>query len=191
MIFYTSDLHFGHKNIIKYDERSFSSIEEMNRILINNWNKRVMPGDTVYILGDFSLYLDAVEEFAPKLNGQKHLILGNHDHHVGKLRPYFETVSDYKVIKDGDVKVVLSHFFMPNYETAYRDGVMLHGHSHRNKNAEAEEELKRIMRDKYNIPCKAYNVGCMYFGYTPATLEEIVNFWETKSVKFSTVERRG
>lgn len=79
----TADPHFFHENIIKYCNRPFKNAERMNRALISNWNEVVMPEDHVYILGDFSLkgpaHKDALEEIASRLNGYKHLILGNHD----------------------------------------------------------------------------------------------------------------
>ena len=57
-IFFTSDLHFGHANIIKYDSRPFNSISHMDEELIKRWNESVSPNDTVYILGDISWYDD-------------------------------------------------------------------------------------------------------------------------------------
>ena len=51
--FFTSDTHFGHANIIKYCNRPFSSLEEMNSTIIRNWNEMVKPEDTVFFLGDF------------------------------------------------------------------------------------------------------------------------------------------
>ncbi len=53
MIYYTSDLDFGHRNVLKFDSRPFADIDEMDRVLIENWNNRVRSDDTVYILGDF------------------------------------------------------------------------------------------------------------------------------------------
>ena len=53
-VFYIADLHFGHKNIIRYDNRPFKTVEEMDRALIERWNKAVSKNDTVFILGDIS-----------------------------------------------------------------------------------------------------------------------------------------
>jgi len=79
MIYFTSDQHFYHENVIKYCNRPFSSVEEMNQILIKNWNNTVGPDDIVYCLGDFSMAFRSVEMFSQALNGVKYLVPGNHD----------------------------------------------------------------------------------------------------------------
>lgn len=79
MIYFTSDLHIFHANVIKYCARPFASVEEMNEMLVKNWNDVVGPEDEVYCLGDFSMAFRPVETFTPRLNGKKHLVPGNHD----------------------------------------------------------------------------------------------------------------
>lgn len=79
MLWFTSDTHFYHTNIIQYCNRPYSSVEEMNEALVTNWNEVVAPTDTVYHLGDFSLAARPVELFTPRLNGTKILVPGNHD----------------------------------------------------------------------------------------------------------------
>lgn len=76
---FTSDPHFFHNNVIRYCDRPFSSVEEMNEALIRNWNEVVRPGDTVICLGDFSLAFRPVELFSARLMGDKFLVPGNHD----------------------------------------------------------------------------------------------------------------
>lgn len=79
--FFTSDLHFSHRNVINFCDRPYSSIEEMDEAIINQWNTQVNPEDEVYFLGDFGINkkkcLDS--ELIARLNGKKHIILGNHD----------------------------------------------------------------------------------------------------------------
>ena len=95
-VFFTSDLHFGHKNIIRFDNRPFFSVEEMDKTLIENWNRKVSEDDTVYILGDISWYNDEkTTEIFAGLNGHKILIKGNHDRVHGKVRKVFEEITDY------------------------------------------------------------------------------------------------
>lgn len=93
MIYFTSDQHFYHANIIKYCNRPFAtpaeiehgtiseiSVFAMNHTMLENFNSVVKPGDTVYHLGDFALAHRAVTVFLPQMNGEHHLIAGNHDH---------------------------------------------------------------------------------------------------------------
>ncbi len=86
-IFFTSDHHFGHANILKYEEANrrnahggkFASIEQMDEYLIAQWNATVSTGDLVYCLGDFSFKQSIMESILPRLHGEKVLIVGNHD----------------------------------------------------------------------------------------------------------------
>ena len=83
--FYIADLHFGHKNVMAYDNRPWSTIEENDAMLIRNWNNAVGPDDEVYLLGDVSWYnVTKTVEYLNDLNGAKHLIIGNHDQHFLK-----------------------------------------------------------------------------------------------------------
>lgn len=89
---FTSDHHFGHANIIKFCDRPWwrghlhpptPDVDAMNEALVEFWNETVAPGDVVYYVGDFAMGpKDTVTKIAPRLNGEVHLILGNHD------RPY-------------------------------------------------------------------------------------------------------
>ena len=78
-VWFTSDPHFGHRNIISYCNRPYANVEEMNAKLIENFNSVVSNDDTAYILGDVSLGRNWVRECVPQLNGRKILIKGNHD----------------------------------------------------------------------------------------------------------------
>jgi calcineurin-like phosphoesterase family protein len=79
MIWFTSDQHFWHRNVIKYCNRPFETVEEMNEKLVQYWNELVLPDDTVYVLGDFSMAFRPVEVYPKRMNGKKILIAGNHD----------------------------------------------------------------------------------------------------------------
>ena len=79
-VYFTADPHFGHANIIRYENRPFASVEEMDRELIRRWNETVTPEDTVYLLGDFSFYgKEKSAEILAALQGQIRLVMGNHD----------------------------------------------------------------------------------------------------------------
>jgi len=79
MIWFYSDPHFYHNNVIRYCSRPHATVEEMNEDLVRRWNTVVRPEDTVYCLGDFSMAFRAVELFSPRLMGNKVLVPGNHD----------------------------------------------------------------------------------------------------------------
>ena len=110
-VFIIADTHFSHKNIIKYCNRPFSSVEEMNNVMLNNWNNTVGKNDLVIHLGD--LYLgkkSEAREFLPKLNGRKILIMGNHDQWSEAFYREcgFETVSRFPI--------VYNNFFLMSHE---------------------------------------------------------------------------
>jgi calcineurin-like phosphoesterase family protein len=74
MLYFTSDHHFWHANIIRYCNRPFATIEEMNESMIMAWNEVVSPNDDVYYLGDFSLALRSIELYTTRLNGTKYFM---------------------------------------------------------------------------------------------------------------------
>ena len=112
-IWLTSDTHFHHKNILKYepDARPFASIEEMDSALIQRWNERVMPEDIVFHLGDFAFAGSTfIKDTLPMLKGHKFLMMGNHDR--GRKSEFwldagFERVFDRPIVLDD--RFVLSH----------------------------------------------------------------------------------
>ena len=124
--FFTSDLHVGHLNVIQYCNRPYKTIEEMNEAILKIWNKTVSKNDIVYVLGDFSLNTRYVEMYLPKMNGEKRLIVGNHDScfetKLGqkkektakmKKRYYeagFKTIQTSHMMKIDKYGVELSHF---------------------------------------------------------------------------------
>ena len=139
MIYFTSDLHLGHANIIRHCNRPFSSVEEMDETLIRNWAKRVKANDTVYVLGDLMFRNQkSPEEYLSRLKGKKHLIIGNHDKDwikKCKLEDFFESVNGLDYFSDGQHQMTLCHFPMmswPRNTKAY----MVFGHIHNDTTAE-------------------------------------------------------
>lgn len=132
-VFFTSDHHFGHKNIIDFESRPFVDVEEMNRIMIENWNSVVGIQDTVFHLGDFSfLNQEKTKDIVSRLNGYKHLIMGNHDR--GRTRSWwlnvgFDEVSEYPILYNDFF--FLSH--EPMYMNKHMPYVNVHGHIHGQK----------------------------------------------------------
>lgn len=169
--FYTADLHLGHANIIKLNNRPFKTIEEMDKTLIENWNKVVTPNDDIYILGDlcYRTHHDNMLHYISQLKGRKHLIVGNHDTNIVKdadLRRYFVEITSYKEIVDGPYKLVLFHYPIVEWNGYFRNAIHLYGHIHNNFNNPTTQYIS-------NIP-NAYNVGADILGYTPRTIEEII-----------------
>jgi calcineurin-like phosphoesterase family protein len=178
--FYISDLHFGHHNIIRYDNRPFKTIEEMNETMIANWNKVVSNQDYVYILGDISWYDDdkTVQIFR-RLNGTKILIKGNHDNikRNSELAKCFASIQDYaELYLDKKNKVVMSHYPILFWNGQFRDTVHLYGHVHNSHQWNMCESWADEARQLQDIPMRMYNVGCMmeWMDYTPRTLDEII-----------------
>lgn len=79
MLYFSADHHFWHANIIRFCNRPFGFVQEMNEVLIQKWNNLVAPEDEVYYLGDFSMAARPVEMYTTRLNGIKYLVPGNHD----------------------------------------------------------------------------------------------------------------
>lgn len=129
--FFVSDTHLGHKNIIKYCNRPFYSVEQMDEMLICNWNSVVRPNDIVYHLGDFSFGDPA--KYLYRLNGKIHLVKGNHDHRY-KDNVFLENgvvwVKDMYELKTFDVPIVLCHYAMRVWARSHYGAWMLYGHSH-------------------------------------------------------------
>ena len=132
--YFTSDTHFDHKNIVNFMDRQSNTVEEMNELMIERWNAKVRPGDVVYHVGDFSFGSKAkILEVIDRLNGQIHLIFGNHDSKIrdtAELRAKFTSTDHFKSVKlDGHM---ISMFHAPILEWPWmeRGCIHLHGHTH-------------------------------------------------------------
>lgn len=177
MIYFTSDLHFGHANIIRYDNRPFSSVQEMDLEMIDRWNAKVNADDTVYILGDFSWYRsEETCEILKKLNGHKILITGNHDNRWlnGGSRRFFDAVFDYHELKIGNRTIVMSHYPILFFNKQHYGACMLYGHVHNSHEWHITENYKQELQ-RLGIHCNAFNVGCMIWDFEPVTLDEILS----------------
>ena len=181
-VFFTADTHFGHENVISFDNRPFSSVEEMDTELIRRWNNKVSKEDLVYVLGDmiWKVRNNDAPELINSLNGQIILIKGNHDRflHNAKAVKALAGIKDYDDIcvrlEDGTSKrCILSHYFIPMYVGNRYGAIHLHGHSHVSAEADMEGKIADMLLEQ-GIPNKIFNVGCMYWNYAPVTLDEIL-----------------
>lgn len=170
--FVTSDQHFNHENIIKYCDRPFSSVEEMNEKMIKRWNAVVSKDDTVFVLGDFFMgRLTEIEDILSRLNGHIMLVEGNHDKdnrittmtscgNVKNLGPL--CIVDYR-----SINIVMCHYpidfdLRGMVSKTSKKMVFLYGHIH-------------------NLAPKGLDRGCFYHvgvdtnNFTPVDLDSIID----------------
>lgn len=134
-VWVTSDLHFGHKNIMNHcPPRGVAfdnDVDQMTAGLISRWNQRVAKDDIVWVVGDFAWKPDVGEYAFGELNGYKHLILGNHDgRHVQRLG--WESIQTYYELEYAGTKLVMFHYPIQVWNGAHKGALHLHGHSHGN-----------------------------------------------------------
>ena len=177
MKYFTSDTHFGHANIIKYCDRPFSDVNDMNESLIANWNNVVGCDDIVYHLGDFA-FGDAlgVDRAMRSLNFKHlHFIKGNHD------KPFMDWYNNFgndelarKVsvyphfleTKIQDNKFVLCHYAMRVWDQSHRGALHLYGHSHGTLPDDPQS--------------KSFDIGVDCHNYYPVSLERVLEIMSTK-----------
>jgi len=159
--FFTADLHIGHTNIIKYCNRPFCNVTEMNETIIRNWNSVVKPGDVVHVLGDFCFTRKdgVVENYLRKLNGQVHLVVGNHDSKFVTKSDGFASVRHLDTIRVGNQCIVLCHYAMRVWNKSHHGSWQLYGHSH----GQLPDDLGLLSTD----------VGVDRWNFTPVSFEEI------------------
>lgn len=178
-VFFISDLHFGHKDVIAFDHRPFKDVEEMDAEMIRKWNAKVSHGDHVFVIGDMfgGVTTAHAGEIVHSLNGKIHLIRGNHDPRGQLFESLFEDVAVYRQIqvrvRGVRQRVIMRHRFLPFFKGQNEGVVMLYGHTHDSIVARAEEQSIRFM-NWLGIPFHAFNVGACRLDYEPQTLEEIL-----------------
>lgn len=181
--YYIADLHFGHENCLALDNRPFKTIQDHDAFLIKQWNEKVNIDDDVYVIGDISWHnVTKTIDLLNNLNGNKHLVVGNHDKKFLKNRDFreqFVEVTNYKEIALDDREkngIVLCHYPIPCFNHHYYGWYHLYGHVHNSFEWKMMEHDKYLMSELYNVPCHMYNVGAMlsYMNYMPKTLDQIV-----------------
>ena len=183
MNYYISDLHFSHENIIKFDNRPYQTVSQMNADLVKRWNSVVSSNDDVYVLGDMFWVTKDAPMILEQLNGRVHLIKGNHDKITSDMMHYFSSISGYAEFNDSGKHVILCHYPIMFYNHSYMKNCwMLCGHVHNtNENTwlskwkmDLRNNIVSMASNKGNI----INVGCMLHDYTPKTLEQLIE-WDT------------
>lgn len=176
MIYFTSDTHIGHYNVIRYCNRPFGDVQEMNRHIIESWNKTVGINDEIYFLGDFTFTLTrkGARYFLHQLNGKKFFIKGNHDRtsylnnfQNSGLIEWWKYSHDLQYDHNGKIyNFSLSHY--PHYPSKGSDIICLHGHVH----GIYEHHGRYFHHDR------VLDVGVDNVGYEPISIVKIIETLE-------------
>lgn len=162
-IWFTSDTHFFHKNVIKLCNRPFSCIDEMHTTLIENWNKYVKPNDIIYFLGDFAFSgITKTLNIFNQLQGSKFLILGNHDPFKIHKKIPWNDVRDVKWLKNE--KLFLSHYPHLSWKNSCYGSYHFYGHVHGKL-------------EKTELAC---DVGVDKWNYMPVSLEMLKEYLKSQ-----------
>ncbi|MHA1679084.1 MAG: metallophosphoesterase [Promethearchaeota archaeon] len=177
-IYFTSDWHLFHKNIIKYSNRPFKDVEFMNASLLKMFYSKVKEGDIVYFLGDFAFnsrsrengivsILKEITEFV-----EFHFILGNHDHNSKHIyEKYCASVSNLKEIKIEGKYITLCHYAMHTFNYSHFNSWQLYGHHHYNSNV-------KITGKRFNVSVDANNFQMISFQELKKIMERRNNNWD-------------
>jgi calcineurin-like phosphoesterase family protein len=181
---FISDTHFGHANIIKYSNRPFKDVDEMNELMIQEWNKLVKPNDAVYHNGDFAfMTFDKFRLMHRRLNGDIYLQLGNHDkmiiqHKTDLLKQgKIVSIENYRELKIGGHMIVLFHYGQRVWNKSHHGSIHLYGHSHGSlppfgKSVDAGVDCKEITHE-----------------YRPIHLDEVLKYMSKREQ--SVVDHHG
>lgn len=170
MIWFTSDTHFCHRNILHLTETPFHSVQERDEAIIKRWNEVVRENDTVYVLGDFCFGLNSqqIAELLKKLKGIKILIKGNHD----KVGPNeksngWQEICMYKDIVIDNRHIVMMHYPIAEWNGAWYGGVHLYGHCH------GHFDLSQFSKDFPHHNTNCMDVGVDTHNWYPWSWDEI------------------
>ena len=169
-VYFIADTHFGHTNVIRLCNRPFTCLDEMHRIMVVNWNARVKNNDDIYIIGDLYWHGNQGEaiELVKRLNGQKHLIIGNHDRKYlndPEYRELFVEVMPMHYIAHYQENIIMCHYPMVEWNGYHRGAYHIYGHIH-NRRGKAFEFLRTEDR--------ALNAGADINQFMPVTFQELI-----------------
>lgn len=179
MIHFTSDNHFGHRNLIHHQPRpefminGEPDVDLMDRVMVERWNSKVALADIVYIIGDLGWTKKALRNVLPQLNGQLILIPGNHDRDLLKtedLRGRFEHIKCYSYYEDhiNGQHIIMSHFPIWEWNDIDQGSWHLHGHLHTRP---------------HGISGKIMDVGADGNNLCPYSWDEVEQFMGKKEIR--------
>lgn len=160
-IWFISDTHFSHSNFLNFVDdkgekiRKFDNVQEMDELMIDNWNSAIKPQDKVYHLGDVAMGRPSADAVLAKLNGKKRLIVGNHDVIKGDLIRYFQKITMWRIFKEYDF--VCTHVPLRE-DSMLKTTFNLHGHIHQ----QPSPSLRHV------------NMCVEHWNYRPVHLDEIM-----------------
>lgn len=172
MIWFISDTHFGHANIIKHCARPFSDVGHMDAAIINAINARVLYGDTLYVLGDFAKLGShtGARSYRDRITCRDvRLVRGNHDKRVVEGDSPFEEELDYLELTHAGRRLCCMHYPLLSWHGMERGSIMLHGHIH----ADETYNLGNLEAGVFR-----YDVGVDANGYAPVSADAVVSFFE-------------
>ena len=188
-VFFTSDFHLFHNNVLKFDNRPFEDVYEMHHVIEENWNDIVQENDVVIYLGDLSFARRedkaSVDAMLNRLKGEIHFVMGNHDK-IEDIRKMtrFQSVSDYLEVRvkqwESELKIVETlfccmHYPIFSWNKSHHGSYMVHGHSHMSLSMGEFHKDKRII-----------DVGIMGYNYKPVSYQEIIAKLACVDFKIST-----
>ncbi len=159
MLYFTSDTHFADVRVLRIDRRPFATMPEHDAALIARWNATVSPDDEVWHLSDFARgSTEDVQALLEKLNGTKHLIIGNNDPPATLAAEGWTSVQHYAELRIEGQLLILCHYPFRTWNQMGKKSINLHGHSH----------------GKLTPMPRQYDVGVDAQDLRPRTLEEIL-----------------
>lgn len=159
-IFFTADLHLGHANIIKYAERPFSDVHEMNKAITYNWNSKVNSNSIVIVAGDFCFGDPAPH--LKHLNGKIILVLGDHDKAFKKRNYGIQTCDILCLTTNEKLPIIISHWCFRVWRKSHFNSIHLYGHSH----------------GRLSPIGKSWDIGVDVNNFAPIHLKEIMKIME-------------
>ncbi len=186
-IYISSDLHFDHKRIHEYvPKRLGSSVEEMNEMLIKNFNSVVKPEDKLYLLGDIVFarkksLAESMHRTVARLNGEKFLVMGNHDEEFVDMPDYtkhFSWIKDRHLLRLDNKQFIMDHYPHYTWRKAHRGAIMLHGHSHGGID-KANRETTRL----------DVGVDAEFSNYFPLSIDQILDVMKDR--EYQPVDHHG
>ena len=177
MIWFTSDTHFGHVKILKYQPcRTFETVTEMDDHIIDSFNTVLRPGDDLWHLGDFCWGASLAGQYRSRIrHGVKlHLVQGNHD--ANSIAQYCTSFHQCVLKKFGGTKVTMCHFALWNWAGKFDGGYHFYGHSH----GTAEAELNRVAPCRKSVDVGVDHARELVGDFRPLELEEVLEIIENR-----------